>query len=342
MKQSINWGIIGLGNIALQFAEAFKDSKNSKLKGIASNNPDKIRIFEKKFNIHKNYCFNSYEELLDCEDIDIVYIALPNSMHKEWIIKSVDKKKNILVEKPAFMNLSETENIKNKIDNGKIFFTEGFMYRFTPQILKVVELLKTDIIGEPISMISNFGTNLLTKKNIFGFNKKKKINKKNRLFNKELGGGAILDLGCYPVSFSILIASMISKIDYDKIKVLDKIIEIGSTDVDVNSHAKLEFENGFISEVNASFTKNLGTETIINGKDGIMRIMNPWQAVPPIIYLEGKVNKKIENRCTNNIFSYEINAISKNILEKKFSPDFPGLSIKEIIGGMKILDKWLN
>ena len=174
MKKNINWGMIGLGNIALQFAEAFKDSKNSKLKGIASNNPDKIRIFEKKFNIKKNYCFNSYEELLDCEDIDIVYIALPNSMHKEWIIKSIDKKKNILVEKPAFMNLSETENIKKKIDKSKIFFTEGFMYRFTPQILKVVELLKTDVIGEPISMISNFGTNLLTKKNIFGFNKKKK------------------------------------------------------------------------------------------------------------------------------------------------------------------------
>ena len=146
MKKNINWGMIGLGNIALQFAEAFKDSKNSKLKGIASNNPDKIRIFEKKFNIKKNYCFNSYEELLDCEDIDIVYIALPNSMHKEWIIKSINKKKNILVEKPAFMNLSETENIKKKIDNSKIFFTEGFMYRFTPQILKVVELLKTDVI----------------------------------------------------------------------------------------------------------------------------------------------------------------------------------------------------
>ena len=90
-------------------------------------------------------------------------------------------------------------------------------------------------------------------------------------------------------------------LDVQTLRVQDKIIEIGSTDVDINSHAKLEFENGFISEVNASFTKNLGTETIINGRDGIMRIMNPWQAVPPIICLEGKVNKKIENRCINNI-----------------------------------------
>ena len=114
MKQSINWGIIGLGNIAQQFAEAFKDSKNSKLKGIASNNPDKIRIFEKKFSIKKNYCFNSYEELLDCEDIDIVYIALPNSMHKEWIIKSIDKKKKYLGRKTGIYEFIRNRKYKKK------------------------------------------------------------------------------------------------------------------------------------------------------------------------------------------------------------------------------------
>jgi len=263
-------------------------------------------------------------------------------MHKEWIVKGIDKKKNILVEKPAFMNLSETDNIKKKIINSNLFFAEGFMYRFTPQTLKVVELLKANVIGKPISMVSNFGINLLTKKNIFGFKKNKKINKENRLFNKELGGGAILDLGCYPVSFSILIASMISKIDYDKIKVLDKINEIGITGVDINSQAKLEFENGFTSEVNVSFSKSLGTETVINGSDGIMKIMNPWQAEPAIINLEGKVNKKIEIKCINGIFQYEINAISTSILEGKSSPIFPGLSIDETIGGIKVLDKWLN
>ena len=114
MRQNINWGIIGLGNIALRFAHAFEDSKNSTLKGISSNNPEKIKVFQDKFNINKNYCFDNYEDLLECKDIDIVYIALPNSMHKEWILKSINSKKNVLVEKPAFINLLDAEDIKDK------------------------------------------------------------------------------------------------------------------------------------------------------------------------------------------------------------------------------------
>ena len=90
MKQIINWGIIGLGNIALQFAKAFKDSTNSKLKGISSTNLEKIKVFQKKFEINKEYCFNNYQDILNSNNIDIVYIALPNSMHKEWILKSIN------------------------------------------------------------------------------------------------------------------------------------------------------------------------------------------------------------------------------------------------------------
>ena len=342
MTQIINWGIIGLGNVALKFAEAFKDSNNSKLKAVSSNTKDKINKFQKKFNIDKNYCFNKYEDLLDCKEIDIVYIALPNSMHKEWINKSIEKKKNILIEKPAFIDLSQTENIKKKINDYNLFFSEGFIYRYSPQILEILELLKNNTIGEPKSMVSNYGINLLTKKNIFGLIKKKKINNNNRLYNKKLGGGAILDLGCYPVSLSMLVASTISKIDCEKIRVVDKIKEMGSSKVDVNSHARIEFENGFVSDVNTSFSKEIGKETVIIGSEGLLKIVNPWQIDPPTIILEGKINKKIEIECAKNIFLYQINNISKNLLEGKSKPDFPGVSINETIELTKILNKWLN
>ena len=342
MTQIINWGIIGLGNVALKFAEAFKDSNNSKLKAVSSNTKDKINKFQKKFNIDKNYCFNKYEDLLDCKEIDIVYIALPNSMHKEWINKSIEKKKNILIEKPAFIDLSQTENIKKKINDYNLFFSEGFIYRYSPQILEILELLKNNTIGEPKSMVSNYGINLLTKKNIFGLIKKKKINNNNRLYSKKLGGGAILDLGCYPVSLSMLVASTISKIDCEKISVVNKIKEIGSSEVDINSHARIEFENGFVSDVNASFSKEIGKETVIIGSEGLIKIANPWHIDPPTIILEGKINKKIEVECDNNIFTYQINNISKNLLEGKSKPDFPGVSINETIELTKILNKWLN
>ena len=342
MTQIINWGIIGLGNAALKFAEAFKDSNNSKLKAVSSVTKDKINKFQKNFNIEKEYCFNKYEDLLDCKDIDIVYIALPNSMHEEWINKSIGRKKNILIEKPAFIQLSQTEKIKKKILKENIFFSESFIYRHTPQIFEVLELLKNNTIGQPKSMISNYGKNLLTKKNIFGLIKKKKINNNNRLYSKKLGGGAILDLGCYPVSLSMLVASTISKIDCEKISVVDKIKEIGSYEVDINSHARIKFKNGFVSDINASFSKEIGKETVIIGSEGLLKIVNPWEVNPPTIILEGKVNKKIEVECVNNIFTYQINNISKNLLEGKSKPDFPGVSINETIEINKILNKWLN
>ena len=85
------------------------------------------------------------------------------------------------------------------------------MYRYHPQISKVVDLLKNKVIGNLVSMESFFGFDALGRKKIFGIKLKKKPNRNYRLYNKELGGGAILDVGCYPVSFSILIASLISK-----------------------------------------------------------------------------------------------------------------------------------
>ena len=342
MKQNINWGIIGLGKVAAVFAESFKGLENAKLMSISSKNQHKLKIFKGKLHINQKYCFDNYEDLLNCADVDIVYIALPNSLHHEWIVKCIEKKKNILVEKPATMNLDEIEDIKIKLNNKKLFFTEAFMYRYAPHISKLIELIKTDKIGRPVSMESNFGKNILIKKNIFGFNKKKKIDEENRIYNKELGGGAILDLGCYPVSLSTLIASTFSNVNYDKIKVLEKSKEIGITDVDLDSYAKLEFEKDFTSKIRASFSKDLGDTTIVIGTKGKITIKNTWHANPATIIIEGETDQKLEIDCKNNIYSYEIESISKSILNKSLESNFPNLSIDEIIGNTKILEKWLS
>ena len=172
--QKVNWGIIGLGNIALKFAEGFKNIENAKLLGISSKSDEKIKKFKELFKIDNNFCFNSYEDLLSCKDIDMIYIALPNSLHHEWVIRCIEKKKNILVEKPATLNFSEIENIKNELQNMDLLFAEAFMYRFHPQIIKTIELINENRIGKIISVESFFGIDLLTKKNLFGFNKKKK------------------------------------------------------------------------------------------------------------------------------------------------------------------------
>ena len=340
----IKWGIIGLGNIAYKFADGFQLTKNARLIAISSKNKSKIIKFKNKFQIDDDFCFSDYESLLKCQDLDIVYIALPHSLHYEWVIKSIEKGKNILVEKPATINFLQMLNIKKKLENKNIFFSEAFMYRYHPQIRNIVDLLKKDkAIGSLLSMESCFGFDALGSKKVFGIKFKKKPDENNRLFNKELGGGAILDIGCYPVSFSIFVASLISKVDYNKIEILNKKKEIGKTGVDLNSFIELNFDNNFKSAINVSLTKNLGKKTKIIGTEGELVIEDTWSPINiSRINIIGKNKKKIETKCHNNIYAYQIDALSDCILQNKKEPTFPGMTINETIENMKILDKWLN
>jgi predicted dehydrogenase len=340
--KKVNWGIIGLGKIALQFANGFKFLNNAKLKGITSTNSKKIENFKVKFLIEDEYCFNNYEDLLKCNEIDVIYIALPNSLHNKWIIKCIENNKKILVEKPATLNFAEIENIKKKYNMKNIFFAEAFMYRYHPQIIKLIDLLKKKVIGDIISMKTVFGKDILSKKNFFGIRRRKKINTESRLYNKDLGGGAILDLGCYTVSFSILIASLISKIDLNNIKLINKKKEYAYTGVDLDSYAEIKFENNFISYIGASFIKNLGKKSEIIGSNGKIIIEDTWHGSSSISIIINDKEEKIKINAEKNIYYYEIDSLSKNILQGKKEPDFPGMSFEDSLINMSIIQEWLK
>lgn len=336
---TINWGIIGLGNIANKFASAFSNLKNSKLLSVASKNIQNIEKFQRKFNLDNNYCYNNYEEILTNKNIDIIYIALPHKFHFEWIMKCIDYNKNILTEKPATINIDEIKQINNKLNESKIFFAEGFMYRFHPQTSKLVDIIKQNEIGELQSMKSFFGKNIIEKKNIFGF-KRFKINKESRLFREDLGGGSILDLGCYPASLSILIANLKSKIqNYDiNLKEINK--TVGPTKVDLEAFTKIEFINEFNSYIGSSFKKDLGKSTKILGSKGEILVPDSWHCENPKIVVNGK-EYFIENKF-NNIFSYEIESISNSLLNNQLNPEFPAIKRNETEVNMDILNKWIN
>ncbi len=336
---TINWGIIGLGNIANKFASAFSNLKNSKLLSVASKNIQNIEKFQRKFNLDNNYCYNNYDEILTNKNIDIIYIALPHKFHFEWIMKCIDYNKNILTEKPATINIDEIKQINNKLNESKIFFAEGFMYRFHPQTSKLVDIIKQNEIGELQSMKSFFGKNIIEKKNIFGF-KRFKINKESRLFREDLGGGSILDLGCYPASLSILIANLKSKIqNYDiNLKEINK--TVGPTKVDLEAFTKIEFINEFNSYIGSSFKKDLGKSTKILGSKGEILVPDSWHCENPKIVVNGK-EYFIENKF-NNIFSYEIESISNSLLNNQLNPEFPAIKRNETEVNMDILNKWIN
>jgi predicted dehydrogenase len=341
MNQIVKWGIIGLGNIAYEFAKAFNSSDNAQLIALASKSEEKLDVFGKNFNIKKENLFNSYEEIIENNNIDIFYIALTNNLHFDVILKLLEKKRNVLVEKPAFLKIEEAEFIFNKKNFKNIFFSEAYMYLYHPQFIEVINTIKSGQIGNLIEMETNFGTNLIYKKNFFGI-KKTKFDTRKRIFNKGLGGGVIFDLGCYTTSMSLMIASLIENIEISNFKLENIQTDYLNKNLDVNSSAIINFNNRFYSKIKTSFSKKIGNKTIILGDQGQITIEDSWNPNNSILKILGKKNEVIEFKETKNLYSLEIDYISQDIIEGKTQSSFPGINKENILLNSKIITNWIN
>ena len=308
------------------------------IKSIASRNSKNLENFKKKIDIEDLFCFSNYEDLIKSSEIDIVYIALPNSYHYEWIDKCIDYGKHILVEKPITENFFQIEKIKNKLikENSKVSIYEGFMYKYHPHIKKVLELINNNEIGEITKIVSRFGINLIQKK--FGFLKKKrKIDKENRLFNKKLGGGCILDLGCYPVSLATMLLEKLKFVNFEDYKVLSKKVEIGETGVDIDSKIEMRVNGTITIKLSSSFKRNIGSATEIHGSRGSIEILNTWSGSSNIILKKGNNKNVIKFNKIDDIYFDQLNLISNDLLNKNI-----GQNLDNMLLNMKIIDQWLN
>ncbi len=341
MSRILNWGIIGLGNIAYQIANSFYNINNAKLIAVASHSISKLDKYKKKFKISEEYLFNDYNKLIKNKNVDVVYIALPNIFHHEWVLKALDSKKNILVEKPAFINFEEAKLVFEHQNFDQIFLGEGFMYRYHPQLIKVVELIRNNKIGNLISMKSDYGIDLISKRNFFGFIKKK-INKEKRIFNKKLGSGVISDQGCYPLSMALFIASLIRNINLENFEIRNFKSDYEFENLDTESSLELIFDNKFKCNILTSFKNNFGNNTTIYGDDGEISIENSWNPDIGKIYVRGKYSNEYSVRIPKNIYSLEIENISKDILNNRLEASFPGMNKKEIFCNSKLISKWIN
>ncbi len=341
--KKINWGIIGLGNIANKFADGCLSVDNALIKSIASKKSSSLASFKKKFHIDDNYCFDNYSNLISCPDIDIVYIALPNSLHSYYINESIKNKKKVLVEKPSFTNIRDFEITKELLLNEKVYFTEGFMYRYLPHFQKIKEIIQSNLLGKILDIESFFNIRVYKQKNFFGF-KIRKPDYSNRLFNKDLGGGSILDLGCYPLSLSTFINSITYNVNLKDIKI-DNIYTLRcESGVDIFSAAKLNFGGKFVSNITCSFKDKFSQYTKINFEKGSLSLDETWVPNQNMkIELDNQKEKtNFEFKNNPNIYSYQIQSISDQLLNKKDDPIFPSMTMKEIEINTKILEDWVN
>jgi predicted dehydrogenase len=187
MTARLNWGILATGGIARKFAAALPASRTGRLAAVGSRTAAAAEKFAADFPGTRAH--GSYDALLADPDVTAVYIATPHPSHLEWTLRAAAAGKHILCEKPLALNRADAERMVAAARRHRVFLMEAFMYRCHPQTARLAELVRAGAIGELRAIHANFTVP-------FPFDPA------HRIFNKELGGGAILDLGCYPVSFS--------------------------------------------------------------------------------------------------------------------------------------------
>ena len=330
----VRWGILGLGRAANSFANAIKEVDNAKLISTASLSKNKNFIFAKKFNILKDNQFNSYDDLINSKSVDAIYIATLNNTHAELIIKIAKANKGILCEKPMALNKDQLNQVFHQLKKTKVFFLENIAYRAHPQTVEIINQILNNEIGNVVKIDSSFG---------FKVNPILKLKPGHRLFGKKFGGGAINDIGCYPVSLAVLIARLFQdknkEASYDIVDVYSKKNFRGTDDEGL---IKIKFHNLFEAKLEVSIKKDLTKPTIIQGSKGKIIISSPWlpnkNSTIELVSSKNNFKKSIQSKYT--LYANTIKAASDQIQKKNYHCEFPKMTWEDSITCSKILTDW--
>ena len=260
----LRWGILSTGKIARCFATALSKSASGELIGVASRSKEPAVAFAAEFGARHAHA--DYDSLLKNPEIDAVYIATPHPMHLEWSLKCAEAGKHILCEKPAGMNRAETEWMIAAARNQGVFFMEAFMYRCHPQTALLRELIRSGEIGFIRMIHATFSYY------------KEQYDPADRLFARQLGGGSILDVGCYGVSMARLVAGETSGRRYAEPKSVRGFASLESSErTDLTAAALLEFDNGLIAMIQSGLRLQGENQVRIEGETGSITVSTPWK-----------------------------------------------------------------
>lgn len=252
MADTFKWGIIGAGRIAGKFASDLKTLRFAGLHAVASRSQERAQAFADEFGA--THAFGTYEEILE-SGVEAIYVATRHPAHAEVSMMCLEKGIPVLCEKPFAMNRREVEDMIAAARRTDTFLMEAIWTRFIPTTLKTLELIQSGKIGEVVSVKADFG--FKAKRDLSG-----------RLYNKELGGGSLLDIGIYPAFLSLLL------LGYPKEILAHGVI--GETGVDEEMAAILTYDAGKMAQLHSTIRADSKTEALIYGTEGVIHIHSRW------------------------------------------------------------------
>jgi predicted dehydrogenase len=309
------WGIMPVSGIFMGRVQSpLRRSKLVTLGCIASRSVERARSAANAAGIPRAY--GSYEELLSDKDVEAVYISLPNNLHAEWVIKAIDAGKHVLCEKPFALNAAQAEECLNHAQKKGVLAMESFMYRFHPQWQHACELVRLGEIGEIRSVSISFFYSNRDPNNIRN--------------NLALGGGALMDIGCYAVSCARLLLNKEPK------RVVAAAIRDEQFGTDSQFSGILDFET-------SKCTFTVGTQAhlfqrvLVGGTSGCVEFPIPFNPPPDIsshLIVTGELGVRNIEFAPANQYGLVFEAFSKAIRHEEDSPNDP----RDTINNMKVID----
>lgn len=248
MKKT-KWGIVGTGYISNRFTDGLEHVEGAEIYAVASRNAGTARAFADKYGITKSY--GSYEDMAKDDDIDIVYIGTPNTVHIENSLMFLEAGRAVLCDKPLGSNTAEVKAMITKAREKDVFFMEGMWTRFFPAVKKALEWVKTGRIGTPKALLANFGID-------------SSADRVQWRFQKSMAGGALMDVGIYPLAMAF------AAFGSDYVSLSGSAIVNNGID-EVNSFT-LQYPDGRIAVLSSALSAKMDNKVVISGSGGCVVI----------------------------------------------------------------------
>lgn len=293
----LRWGIVGLGNIAHQFIQDLQLLPNTEVVAVGSRSPTKAQAFAQQYQVA--HAFGDYFSVFKHPEVDVVYVATPHDTHEHLSISAMNAGKHVLCEKPLGINYAQVQNMIAAARKNSVFLMEAYWTRFNPTFRKCLQLIEENLIGAVNYVNADFS--------FYG-----EGSPESRMYNMELAGGSLLDLGIYPIGLAYCIFGM-----PEQIVAAARFHETGA---DLQTMAILKFKNG-MANIMTGFSAPSDLRAKIYGTGGQLFIDAPWYAAQGYtVDINGELNTYLLP--TNGRgFTYEIEACMECIAQKKMEND---------------------
>ena len=318
----LKWGVIGCGHIANTFADGLACLDDGELIACASASLERARDWadgnSDKHQITKIY--GSYEQLLQDSEIDAVYVANTHNFHYQSVKRCLLANKHVLCEKPITLNAKQATELFALAKERSCFLMEGVWTRFLPAIRMLQKMLSDNSIGEVLSVRADFSLNRV-------------FEETHRLRNKELAGGALLDLGIYPITFAyIAFGEAPNKIQSS--------VVLDSTGVDQRSFYLFEYAGGGRASLSSAYSHVAPTNAIIAGSEGYIEVPHFLGAQEFVVHLEGESPQTYTYPFSDDEnFSFEIkhmqDCIRQGLLESPILPASESISVLQTMDELR-------